>query len=814
MQFPLKTLTDLEWFRLLDYLAQRCTGDEAAELCGKLPFLDSDEAQRHLSLVDEFLRCVGEGDLPPNLPIRPVGEWLERIRGEGSVPAEALQNIAANIKLFTSIGRFLQNRRDICPLNCEIVIPEDGSVPLLSLARLAAELESSFEPDGEIADGASSELGGLRRQVVTLRKRLVSRIEKIAEREKDLLRESTITIRNDRFVLPVRADAHRRFSGLVHGASGSGATIFIEPEAMIEVGNDLMLAREKVAQEEARILALLCQAVRDQIQEVQTAYRLTIEVEVRIAAARLARDINATIPKSAPAGEIDLVDARHPLLVLDGVEVVPSKVHGIGGQSMVISGPNAGGKTVVLKTIGLLGLMLSAGLPISAGSDSRLGVPYGVLTDIGDDQSLEKNLSTFSAHMTNIASICESARNGSIVLLDELSAGTDPGEGAALAEAFLERLNKLGVTTFATTHFDTLKGRSQAGEGFVNAAVGFDIDKMRPTFELRIGTPGSSSALAMASRFGAPDEVIDRAREILPRGMHDLTKAVEALEEERRKGQLGHQALTEARQNAEKAKRRHDEEVSRLRAEQSKFIDKEADLLWSAIKRAREKVRDAEISIRRRRTDATTVTRARKEINAVAEELAPGGDLSKQDETKSMGRPSLAEEIVPGVNVYIKSLGATGIVESNLKSERAYVRVGNVKTRVRLDDLYIPDGAGSKKLKPSPTSKRSRSLRSSSKPFKSPDAVYRPESAQAIRTSENTIDLRGMTVDEAVNATDGFLDQALREDWEAIFILHGHGTGALRGAVRDYLAESSYVESFRPGEKAEGGDGVTVAWLR
>jgi DNA mismatch repair protein MutS2 len=447
-----------------------------------------------------------------------------------------------------------------------------------------------------------------------------------------------------------------------------------------------------------------------------------------------------------------------------------------------------------------VGLMTAAGMPIPASPDSRIGVPLRILTDIGDDQSLIKNLSTFSAHMSNIASILASAKTGVIVLLDELCAGTDPSEGAALAEALLEKLNASGATTFATTHFDSLKARAQSGRGFSNAAVGFDLDQMRPTFELRTGIPGSSSALKVASRFGIPQDAIKRAEEILPGGVYDLKNACEALDSERRKMQLERAGLSEARVKAEEAKKRFEEETRRIRSAELKVVDKELSELKSAIRKAREKVRDAEVSIRRRRADATTVTRARSSINEVAEGLDPGGSLSREEAAKLPGKPATETDINPGVEVYVKSFQAKGVVESGLKGKKAFVRVGNVKTRVGLEDLRVVESGGKGA--------------SNQKPTKRLASAGEIDQSQAVKTSENTVDLRGATADEAVEKTDAFLDRALKEDWPYIYVLHGHGTGALKNAVRDYLNDSRYVESFRPGEREEGGDGVTLVWLR
>jgi DNA mismatch repair protein MutS2 len=815
MRFPEKTQKDLEWPRLLRQLAKRCTGEEAALACEQLPFLSSKDAKERLTLVQEFMVCILEGDPPPSLPAIPIGEWLVHIRGEASVSGEALRHIAKNLKLYIAIARYLENRRDVCPKNASLVIPENHDMSALGLARLASEIDSAFDPDGNIADGASPELGHLRRRTISLRKHLVSSIEKIAERESDLLQERTVTLRNDRFVIPVRADAHRRLSGIVHGASGSGATIFVEPEQVIETGNELMLAREKVIREEARILADLCAAVRDQLDDVALVNRLTIEVETRIAAARLSVDIDASVPKPAKAGVATLIGIRHPLLLLDGVNVVPNNISLDHGQSIVISGPNAGGKTVVLKTIGLLSLMLAAGLPIPVDPDSHMGIPKNVLSDIGDDQSLEKNLSTFSAHMSNIASILAASKDGCIILLDELASGTDPSEGAALAEAFLEKFNHQGATTLSTTHFDALKVRAQEGEGFVNAAVDFDIADMRPTFQLRQGTPGRSSALAVASRFGAPKEVIERARQILPGEARDLTKVIETLEEERRKLLLERQALETARQEAEKARQKSVEKLAKLRAKQSNVIDEEAKALWDSIRAARQKMRDVEKSVKRRNVKIVDINKARSVVNDLAEALEPGGKLSPKDKMDLPGKPAAKEQLVPGAAVYVQTFGATGTVDSAPRGGKLFVRIGNIKSSVKIEELRIvaPSKAADKKHKvkkgvPKRTTGRGRPAASNTQ-----DRVMR-DSSEAIKTSENTIDLRGMTSDEAIDATDAFLDNALKRNWNVVFVLHGHGTGALKSAIRTYLEESDYVDDFRPGGKNQGGDGITVVWLR
>jgi len=795
MPFSKKTLRDLEWDRLLEHLAGRATSDLAAEACRALSFLAPKEARRRLALVDELTKALRNDDPPPSLPALPVDEALAHVRSKGMIPAEALRAMSSNLKLYAAVSRYLQNRRDECPLN-EAALLGNGAPSPVSMSRLAAEIESAFDPDGNISDSASPQLWKMRQRVISLRKHLLARMADIAEESEDVLRDSTVTLRNDRFVLPVRTDAHRRLNGIVHGSSQTGNTVFIEPEQVVSIGNDLTLAREEVAREEARILTALRDAVEDELDGVAYACGAIVDVETRIAAARLSFDTEASVPSDADPGHLDLRAARHPLLLLEGVAVVPGHMKAERGGTVLVSGPNAGGKTVALKTVGLSCLMLRAGIPIPVDPVSRIGIPDQVLTDIGDDQSLEQNLSTFSAHMKNIASILDDASPGSVILLDELAAGTDPVEGTALAEAILSQLNRVNATTMATTHYDTLKSRAQDAEGFVNVSMGFDLDEGRPTFEMRTGVPGSSSAMAVARTYGIPERVLERARELLPEQVRELTRAVEALDRERKQTELERLALAEQRSSMEREERRLKAEADKLKTRQDKMLDEEAQKLWSAIKRARERVRDAESSLRRRRKDSTAVSSARKAVNEVAEQLDPGGSLSRVKREDGPGVPATCEALVPGAAVRIISMGKDGVVDSPLKGNTIFVRAGALRLRVGMDDLNVlatkPAEKKKKRLAPPPQSPR-------------PDAV---------RTSDNTLDLRGKRADEAIDATDAYLDQAMKNGVDAVFVLHGHGTNALKDAVREYLAGSPYVDDFRPGERDEGGDGITVVWLR
>ncbi len=796
-----KTFNDLQWDRLRDHIAHRAQSELVAARCRELPFLSEERCHDHLVLVRELARCYDDGDLPPRLPMADVDRWLGHIAGEGVAPPEGLVEIASNLKLYVALARFLGNRRDVCPQNAREVIPQDDSIDPSGLARLAFEIESAFEPDGSISDSASPQLGALRRKVQSLRENLVETLDNLALREEDLLRERTYTLRNDRFVLPVRADAHRRLPGIVHGASGSGATIFVEPEQTIHLGNELMLAREAVIREEKRVLKQICQAVRQQMDEIRTAHAALLAGAVRVACGRLSHDLDAHIPQPNEPGRLLLIRARHPLLVLDGVQVVPSNIEGSPGRSLVVSGPNAGGKTVSLKTVGLCSLMLAAGLPIPATADSRMGIFEAVLSDIGDEQSLERSLSTFSGHMANISNILASSGPNTLVLLDELAAGTDPAEGAALAEAILTALNHKGATTFATTHFDTLKARASSRDDFLNAAVGFDTERMSPTFELRIGTPGSSSALSVARRYGIDTDIVEHAKRLLPEGVRELTLVVERLEEERTQTAKEREALAKQRKEAEQTHAKFCRELAKLKERQRGFVDEETEKLWESIRKARDEVRHAEALVKKQK-EPQIISSARKTVEGVASRLGIGGELDPRGEDDLPGRRTRIEELRPGARVFVVPFGKSGVVDSLDKAGDIFVRIGPLKTRVRAGDVRLQEA-----FKPATSPKRPP-VRTSG-----PPQTGSEQAPAALRTSDNTVDLRGMRADEAQDAVDKFLDLALTRGLPSVFIIHGHGTGALRSAVRAYLSDSDYVVNFCSAQPEEGGDGVTIAWL-
>ncbi len=606
-------------------------------------------------------------------------------------------------------------------------------------------------------------------------------------------------------MLPVRADAHERFAGIVHATSSSGATVFVEPRALVEMGNRQKMLDAQVTREEQVVYAALSAEVAGSVDSIAAAAAALAHADVRAATVGLAKELDLRFPE-IPEGEaqIDLRGARHPLLALDGVEVVASDLTVGAGKAMIVSGPNAGGKTVALKALGLAALMVRAGLPVPAREGSRVAVFEVVLTDVGDDQNLRKNLSTFSAHVQNLVAVLDEARPGALVLLDELAGGTDPREGEALAAAVLDSLCARGGTIACTTHYEGLKALALADPRFENASVGFDLATMSPTFKLVLGVPGASSALAVARRFGVPRTVIERAERFLPRETVTFDEMVEKLEAERRALEVAREAV-EREADAWRAKQAElDRQLERLTAKERVAVTREGEALLASLKTAREDLRAAQARLRAGKATEDELRSATRAIDAVAHKASIGGELEPRAAADGVDRAAVPSgEIRVGLKVYVPRLRAEAEIVEVLAGGALRVAAGSLKLQTSVSEVR------SVKAAPSPAPARDRKPR---RPAYALDAAADPD--VPIQTGDNTVDLRGLRAHEATAMAEQFLDRTLGAGRRVAFLIHGHGTGALREAVREALRASAYVAKMRPGEQGEGGDGVTVVWLR
>jgi DNA mismatch repair protein MutS2 len=580
--------------------------------------------------------------------------------------------------------------------------------------------------------------------------------------------------------------------------------LFVEPQRFVELNNRLKIAAGEGADEERRILTELSLQVGREVDAILASLDVAEELDVLDGAARLADDLHAAPPVIGEvAGPLALVAARHPLMALSERTCVPNDIHLPAGATLVVSGPNAGGKTVALKTAGLAALCVRAGLHVAAASDSQVPWFRAVHTDIGDDQSLERDLSTFGAHILRLRETIADADEATLVLIDEVAVGTAPEQGAALAQAVLEALADRGARAIVTTHYERVKAIAGADARFRNASVGFDRETMQPTFRLHIGTPGSSGALYVARRLGLPEAVVTRAEELLgaPRASVDDLLAEIAdqravLAQERARVAALEREAAQAHRAAELAQKSAAEREAKLRA--GAYGDAVA-----ALRRARDELDELRSGLKKRRV--VVAAEARQQVERLAQEIA----RNAPPPPPAVGAPPTAAVLVPGTRVFVASLGRVGEVMEAPRRGKVVVEVGAVRTIVPVEGLRLdstPRRVRSAPAKPSARVPRGRAREDDSTGPIQDDAL-------PARSVDNTLDLRGERVDDALAQVDRFLDESMLAVRDVVVIIHGHGTGALRNALRQHIKQHPALKRWRAGTPQEGGDGITVAWL-
>jgi DNA mismatch repair protein MutS2 len=795
----------LEWPALLERVAERCVSRPGtAQVLATEPCETLEEAR---SLAQRTAEVVALDALGEALPVRDfpdVTEPLARAVKSGTLTGGELVGVARLLGVSRVVRRFAGDRRDRFPALYVAVASDER------LDQLEAALNAAVDPDGSVSDGASPVLREARARAREAREALKEQLEGCLRTHADLLSGRYYTERDGRYVLPVRSDAHLRVEGIVLGASASGGTLFVEPREATAQGNRLKLRLAEVEREELRVLAELSEKVARNAEAIERALDANIEADRLAALALFARATKANVVVPSADDRIELREVRHPLLAAAGVSVVPNDVRVQGGRALVISGPNAGGKTVALKCLGLAVWMARSGIPVPAAEESHVGWFTQVLADVGDEQSLERSLSTFSAHVTRLAEIVRRAAPGTLVLLDEVASGTDPEEGAALAAAVLEAITARGAAAAVTTHYERLKELAATPGALENASVSFDFERMEPTFRLTLGVPGPSSALAVASRFGLDRAVLERAHALLPDRAREREVAVRQLEAERvglereRAELRGELALAAA------ARAELERDKERALAAADAELGREARELTALVRAARNDVRQARERLRKPDLDAASLRDTERSVSRAAAHVALGGTLEQHQRTAELGSAKRTETqqskpvdlaaFVAGATVRLKKLGTLATLEGPPERGSVRVRAGAVKLTLSLDDIELTN----------------QKLRSRAAP-----GTPRPKSklgggtlAAAVRTGTNTLDLRGTRVDEALDRLDGFLDVMMGEGESVGFVLHGHGTGAMKAAVREHLGSSAYVEHSRSAESDEGGDAFTLFWLR
>ena len=801
-----KYLQILEFPKILKRLSQYTAFSAGRDLALALkPSPDLEEAQRRQRETSEARKLLevkadlslgGARDVRPLLKSAGLGATLS--------PADLLDVRATLIS-----GRTL--KRAITRLAAQFPLLAAKASRIEECAHVVAEIGRCLNDRGEVVDAASQALARIRHELKEAHERLLDKLNRIvaSPANASFLQEPLVTQRGGRYVIPLKADFKGRIPGVVHDQSASGATLFIEPLATVELNNrwrELQLEEEREIQ---RIMAALSALVAEEGSFIERTVEVLAELDLAFAKARYADEIQGVEPhlvpfkvarakgrKAAssvqhPGSTIQLRKARHPLL--DPATVVPIDVHLDDDYFiLVITGPNTGGKTVSLKTVGLLGLMAQAGLHIPAEEGSALSVFSGIYADIGDEQSIEQNLSTFSSHTTNIINILRKADSHSLVLLDELGAGTDPGEGSALARAILSHLLRQRITTLVATHYPELKVYAHATPGVENASVEFDLETLAPTYELSIGLPGRSNAFAIASRLGLAAGIVKEARSLISSEVLE-TEGLLAEIKQARKDSLA------ARQVAEKAQREAQALKEELRARLAGIEEERREILNATREEARRELTALKEEIKKIEASLSVVSLQRgipkaevseRPLAQAEERLAELERSVAPLEPARRPLPEISEPLSVGDVVWVEGLQASGEV-IELDGDEAEVQVGHFRVRARLEELERKAAGG----KLPPAREKVSTL-----------GVQHPSPGIEL-------DLRGLRVEEAIPHLDKHLDDAYLAGLPSVRIIHGKGTGALRRAVREQLEEHPLVASYHPGDQHEGGDGVTVAEL-
>jgi len=769
----------LEFRTIQERLRFHCETPLAASWADDLrPSFVEAEVWSHLEATAEAHEALSRQSPPSLGPVRDLRPAVRRAARGGVLGGQELFSVGEAMVAIRGLRSFLDGNRESMPRLAPY------AEALMENRRLEDQIVGSFETDGSLRDDASAQLMTLRQRKRSAAARIVERIQAYTTgRTRELLSDPIYTVRDGRYVIPLKSENRGKIRGIVHDTSASGQTVYLEPEDVLQLGNALREVEAAERQEEHKILAALSAKVGTIEHELVGAIEAAAQVDLVFAKARLGFEMKGTMPQRRQGHFIEVQGARHPLL--DPKIAVPLNL-GVGkGKSVLITGPNTGGKTVSIKTIGLFVLMAQAGLMPPA-LDIKLGYFSQVWADIGDEQSLQQSLSTFSGHIRNISEALKGMRDGALILLDEIGAGTDPAEGAALATSILRAMAEKGGTVLASTHYGELKAFAYNTEGFENAAMEFDAKTLRPTYRLIMGAPGASHALRIAERYGIPKEIVDAAREGLGQQAQDVAKMMEQLELAQRQARI---AQSEADRRAE--------ELRRLEQRAKRKLDEADDVRKSAHAKAQEVVEAALREIRLEASDLFEQLKRAPHDPKVADRVREGlrglqdagQDFAKQFAPKQKKvSAEQANALRKGTSVKISGYTQIGQLVDDPKGNMATVQIGPLKMTVPIASLEVVAA------KPSDTAKPRANIR-----------------LQKALNATTEIQLISQRAEEAMRELERFLDDALLAGVPSVRIVHGKGEGILRKATQDYLRTHPGVAAFRDGEPAEGGQGVTIA---
>lgn len=786
-----KVLRTLEYNKIVERLAEYAFGADTKERClSLLPSTSLSEiTNAQQQTKDAMNRSLKKGRLDCS-GIKPLSSAIRRVEIGGTMNIEELLGLCKLLETARRVKAYGRKEREDIPSDSLSEL-FDGLEPL---SPLCDEIRRCILSVDEISDDASSNLKSIRRSIRSTGDRIHAQLNQMLNNQnvRNCLQDFVITMRNGRYCLPVKAEAKSQITGMVHDQSSSGSTLFIEPMAVVNLNNELKELSIKEQDEIAVILATLSAKAGEYIPAIETDYQILTELDFIFAKAAYALEYNGITPHFNTERKIRILKGRHPLL--DAKKVVPIDISlGSDFDQLVITGPNTGGKTVSLKTVGLLTLMGQAGLPIPSGDRSELAVFDDIFADIGDEQSIEQNLSTFSSHMTNIIHILKEANEHSLVLFDELCAGTDPTEGAALAVSILSYFHSRGIRTMATTHYSEIKIYALTTSGIENACCEFNVETLSPTYRLLIGIPGKSNAFAISKKLGLSDTLIEDARTRISSNEQNFEDLLSDLEASRITIEKEQAEINRYKSEIAALKQQLKNKQEKLDESRDAILRKAKEEANQILQEAKDTADEAIRNFNKYGTTRPSIQEMEKQRTNIREKMAANEKKSSKGKDTAIYNPKVPKKLRIGDSVKVLSMNLTGTVHSlpNAKGD-LFVQMGILRSQVNIKDLVLIEDAapGSKKY------------------AKTGAGKLKMSKSASVSTEINLI---GKTVDEAIALLDKYLDDAYLAHLPSVRIVHGKGTGALRSAVQSHLKRQSYIKSFHLGEFGEGDAGVTIA---
>ncbi len=781
-----KVFKTLEFTKIIAQLQKHASSSLGKNLSEQLtPNTDLEEVRRSQFETDQAATVYR---LKGNVPlggIFDIRSHIKRARIGGVLSPVELMETSSTLRAGRNLRRFLEDMQEA---EIELPILYEYKDQLVSLNDLEKDINMAIGDNGEVLDSASDTLRHLRQQLRTNEARVREKLESMirSSNAAKMLSDTIVTIRNDRFVIPVKQEYRSHYGGIIHDQSASGQTLFIEPQSIVQLNNTLQDIRVKESREVERILTMLSNVVGEHAEDILLNVSILAKLDFAFAKAKYAKAIHASMPIMNNQGIIKLKKARHPLIPREEVvanDIILGETYG----TLVITGPNTGGKTVTLKTVGLCTLMAMAGLHVPAMDGSELAVFKSVYADIGDEQSIEQSLSTFSSHMVNIVEILETLDYESLVLFDELGAGTDPQEGAALAISILDEAHTRGAKVIATTHYPELKAYGYNKEGVRNASVEFDVETLSPTYRLLIGVPGRSNAFEISTKLGLNDRIIRNARGMVGAESNKVENMIASLETSRKEAEKDWQEAEEYLKDAERLHTDLQKQLMEYQDKKDALIEKAKQEARQLIEKAQKEAEEVIRDLRQLRIEKSAEVKEHELIDAKRRL-----NEAKPEESKKVRKQVTSTERVlkPGDEVKVLTWGQIGQLLEKVSDHEWNVQVGIMKMKVNEKDL---------EFKKSPKPVETKTITK----IKGKDFHVNLE-----------LDLRGERYENALSRVEKYIDDALLAGYPRVSIIHGKGTGALRQGVRDYLKNHRSVKSMRFGEASEGGIGVTIVELK